>query len=44
MEAAGLTDDLVRISVGLEDIDDIIADFNRGLKAAARAEAKGTSS
>jgi len=37
MEAAGLTDDLVRISVGLEDIDDIIADFNRGLKAAARA-------
>ena len=37
MTAAGLTDDLVRISVGLEDIDDIIADFNRGLKAAARA-------
>jgi len=37
MAAAGLTDDLVRISVGLEDIDDIIADFNRGLKAAAKA-------
>ena len=36
MEAAGLTDDLVRISVGLEDIDDIIADFKRGLKAASR--------
>lgn len=37
MRAAGLTDDLVRISVGLEDIDDIIADMNTGLKAAARA-------
>jgi len=37
MEKGGLTDDLVRISVGLEDIDDLIADFNRGLKAAARA-------
>jgi O-acetylhomoserine (thiol)-lyase len=37
MAAAGLTDDLVRISVGLEDIDDIIADFNHGLKAAAKA-------
>ncbi|MCE2517004.1 MAG: O-acetylhomoserine aminocarboxypropyltransferase [Alphaproteobacteria bacterium] len=37
MAATGLTDDLVRISVGLEDINDIIADFDRGLKAAARA-------
>lgn len=36
MAAAGLTDDLVRISVGLEDIDDIKADFEKGLKAAAR--------
>ncbi|XDZ65241.1 O-acetylhomoserine aminocarboxypropyltransferase [Alphaproteobacteria bacterium LSUCC0684] len=41
MRAAGLTDDLVRISVGLEDIDDIIADMNKGLKAASRV--KGTS-
>ena len=39
MAAAGLTDDLVRISVGLEDIKDIIADLNNGLKAAARATA-----
>lgn len=37
MKASGLTDDLVRISVGLENIDDIIADFDKGLKAAARA-------
>ena len=37
MIAAGLTDDLVRISVGLEDFDDIKADFDKGLKAAARA-------
>ena len=37
MANSGLTDDLVRISVGLEDIDDIIADLNKGLKAAAKA-------
>lgn len=37
MEAGGLTDDLVRISVGLEDFDDLKADFDKGLKAAARA-------
>ena len=36
VKAAGLTDDLVRISVGLEDIDDIKADFDKGLKAASR--------
>ncbi|MEM1373962.1 MAG: PLP-dependent transferase [Pseudomonadota bacterium] len=37
MKAAGLTDDLVRISVGLEDFDDIAADFSQALKAAGRA-------
>ena len=37
MASSGLTDDLVRISVGLEDINDIIQDFKAGLKAAARA-------
>ncbi|MEM6895839.1 MAG: O-acetylhomoserine aminocarboxypropyltransferase [Pseudomonadota bacterium] len=37
MRAAGLTDDLVRISVGLEDFDDIAADFAQALKAASRA-------
>ena len=37
MAAAGLTDDLVRISVGLEDFDDLAADFSQALKAASRA-------
>lgn len=36
MAAAGLGDDLVRISVGLEDINDLTADFDRALKSAAR--------
>lgn len=30
---AGITPDLIRISVGLENIDDIIADFEQALKA-----------
>ena len=34
MEAAGLTDDLLRISVGLEDFEDIAADFKNALRAA----------
>ncbi|WP_230656837.1 O-succinylhomoserine sulfhydrylase [Psychrobacter sp. I-STPA10] len=29
--AAGVTDGLIRLSVGLEDVDDIIADLQRGL-------------
>ena len=37
MEGAGLTDDMIRISVGLEDSSDIIADLKKGLRAAARA-------
>jgi len=36
MEAAGLTDDLVRISVGLEDFEDIAADFNAALRIAGK--------
>lgn len=36
MEAAGLTDDLIRISVGLEDISDIKADFKQALRAASK--------
>lgn len=36
--AAGLTDGLIRLSVGLEDPDDLIADLDRAL-AAATAEA-----
>lgn len=30
-ERLGITDNLVRVSVGLEDIDDLIADFDRAL-------------
>mgnify|MGYP001801780666 CR=1 FL=1 len=37
MAAAGLTDELVRISVGLEDFADISADFDQALRRAARA-------
>ena len=37
MEAAGLTDDMLRISVGLEDFADLKADFKQALRAAGRA-------
>jgi len=30
-EAAGIREGLIRVSVGLEDIDDIIRDLSRGL-------------
>lgn len=33
--ASGVTEDLIRISVGIEHIDDIIADFEQSFKAAA---------
>ena len=36
MERAGVTPDMVRLSVGLEDVDDLIWDLERGLAAAAR--------
>jgi O-acetylhomoserine (thiol)-lyase len=34
--AAGITEDMIRLSVGLEDIDDIRADFEQGFRAAAK--------
>ncbi len=34
--AAGVTDDYIRVSVGTEHIDDIIADFEQALKASQR--------
>lgn len=34
---AGLTPELIRLSVGLEDVDDLIADLDRALEAAAHA-------
>ncbi len=35
--AAGVTEGLVRLSVGLEHIDDLLSDLRRGLEAAVRA-------
>jgi O-acetylhomoserine (thiol)-lyase len=41
MAAAGISEDLIRVSVGIEGIKDIQADFSKGLKAAQRvAEAE----
>jgi O-acetylhomoserine (thiol)-lyase len=34
--AAGVTEDFVRVSVGLEDVNDIIADLDQALKAAQK--------
>ena len=41
MKAGGLSDDMIRLSVGLEDIDDIKADFEIGFKAARRLTKQG---
>ena len=40
MVEGGLSDDMIRLSVGLEDISDITADFELGFRAAARIAAK----
>ncbi|HEX5451062.1 MAG TPA: O-acetylhomoserine aminocarboxypropyltransferase/cysteine synthase [Candidatus Limnocylindrales bacterium] len=42
--AAGVTADLVRLSVGLEHVDDLIADLDRALAAASEPEPVGTAS
>ena len=39
--ATGVTDDFVRLSVGIEDVDDIIADLDQAIKAAAAAGGGG---
>jgi O-acetylhomoserine (thiol)-lyase len=36
MEAAGVSPEMVRLSVGLEDADDLMWDLDRGLQAAAK--------
>ena len=36
-ERARISDGLVRVSVGIEDVDDVIADLDQALDAAARA-------
>ena len=37
LEAAGISEGLIRVSVGLEDPDDLIEDLGRGLHAARKA-------
>ncbi|VAW02147.1 O-acetylhomoserine sulfhydrylase / O-succinylhomoserine sulfhydrylase, partial [hydrothermal vent metagenome] len=37
--AAGVTDDLIRVSVGIEHIDDIVDDFSSAFSKLERAEA-----
>ena len=32
----GISEGLVRVSVGLEDVEDLIEDFDRGLRKASR--------
>ena len=36
MIEGGLSDDMIRLSVGLEDFDDLRADFETGFRAAAK--------
>ena len=36
MRLAGLTEDMIRCSVGIEDVDDIIGDFENGFRAAKK--------
>jgi O-acetylhomoserine (thiol)-lyase len=43
LESAGVPEDLVRISVGLEDIDDILWDLDQALDAASEAAAPDAS-
>ena len=40
MKAGGLSDDMIRLSVGLEDVADIKADFESGFKVARRVAAE----
>lgn len=37
LEAAGISEGLVRISVGIEDLDDLVEDMGAGLKAALKS-------
>ncbi|MGO1523716.1 MAG: O-acetylhomoserine aminocarboxypropyltransferase/cysteine synthase family protein [Nesterenkonia sp.] len=40
LQAAGIGEDLVRISVGLEDVDDIIWDLDQALEAATKGDSQ----
>ncbi|AZG14795.1 MULTISPECIES: O-acetylhomoserine aminocarboxypropyltransferase [Cupriavidus] len=41
LQAAGIGEGTIRLSIGLEDPDDLVDDLKRGLKAAEKAMAKG---
>jgi O-acetylhomoserine (thiol)-lyase len=36
LELAGLTEDMIRFSVGLEDMEDIMNDFDNGFRASQK--------
>jgi O-acetylhomoserine (thiol)-lyase len=38
MASSGLTDDFIRISVGLEDIEDLKDDFRQALRTASKVQ------
>ncbi len=40
MLAAGISEDMIRVSVGIENIKDICSDFGKGLKAASKVAKK----
>jgi len=40
LKTAGVGEDMIRLSVGLEDADDIVADLETGLRAAQKAAAR----
>ena len=42
MTASGVTPDLIRLSVGTEDVDDLIWDLDRGLRASAKHTLAGS--
>ena len=35
-EKVGIKDDLIRLSIGIEHIDDLLADLNQALEASAK--------
>lgn len=37
MKSAGLSEDMIRVSVGIENVQDVIADFKQALRASAKA-------
>ena len=43
LAAAGVSQDTVRLSIGIEHIDDILADLDQALRAAAKPESAGRS-